>query len=140
VIWLKAVPWRLVGALVGVGLLAWGALWLAGRVRISYQAEIERDTARAELKTEREQNAANIGAIAQDIADGERDRGALISRLDAIDHRFGSFLVGLPKPEKLIQKVEVPGEPCPRVGLSPASVELWNRSATEAGLAEAEAH
>jgi hypothetical protein len=135
---LAAIPRRLIG--VGVGVLALaGVLWWAqGRIRVSYQAELERDAAKSELKAEREQNAANIGAIAQDIADREVDAGKLFGRLDEINARFDGLQLNLPPPAALVQRSEVPGEPCPRVGISPDFVGVWNSAATEAGPAEAE--
>jgi hypothetical protein len=137
--WLKAIPWRLVGALAGAALILWAAWWVTNRIRISYQAELERDAAQAELKTEREQNAANIGAIAQDIADRESDAGKFFGRFDAIEARFDGLQLNMPQPAALVQKAEVPGEPCPRVGVSSDFVGVFNSASTEAGSAEAKA-
>lgn len=134
----RAIPWRLIG--IGLAALVLGAalLWVGHRVRVSYEAEIRADQAEAALKEEREQNAVNIRAIAQDIADNERDRGYLARRFDAIDQRFDGLQLSLLEPAKLIQSTEVPGAPCPRVGLSPMAVSVYNAAATEAGSAEAE--
>jgi hypothetical protein len=137
VITLGAVPWRLIGAGLAIVALAGAVLWVGHRVRQSYTLEHQRDAALADLKTEREQNAANIGAIAQDIHESESERGALALRLDAIDKRFGNVLVTLPKPETLVQKKESPDAPCPRESIGPVAVELWNATATEAGSSEA---
>lgn len=125
-----------VGALIAVAL---ALVWLAHRVRVSYVAEHQRDAVTAELKAEREQNAANIGAIAQDIQENERERGFLATRLDAIDKRMGGLLVNVPKPEALIQTRELPDAPCPHVGLSNAFVGVYNAASTEAGSPEAQA-
>lgn len=133
---LKAVPWRLVGIIAGALLL----IWIGHRVRVSYTAEAERDEAREELVTERKQFAANIGAIAQDISENERERTQLATRLDAIDSRFDNLRIEFPDASQFVQTTEVPNAPCPRVGISAATVELWNRASTEAGLTEAKAH
>jgi hypothetical protein len=134
--WLKAIPWRLVGAVAGVLAL----LWVGYRVRASFLLEHQLDTAIADLKAERMQNAANVRAIAQDIAENERERGALVQRLDLVDAGVKDILLKLPDPSSFVQSKVVPGEPCPRAGLSSPFVELYNRPATEAGLTEAEAH
>ena len=71
---MPAIPWRLIGVLVAVGLLAWGAMWTVGRIRVSYQAEQERDTAianHAAYVTEAERKAT--AATAQQAKDQAAD-------------------------------------------------------------------
>lgn len=136
---LNVIPWRLIGILVGVGLLAAALWWVTNRIRVSYEAEAQRDAARAELVTERAQNAANIGKIATDLSEREAAAGLLLGRMDALDARFNGLLLNLPPPDKLVSSQEVPGAPCPRVSIGPEFFRVFNEAGAPAGAGPAEA-
>jgi hypothetical protein len=71
---MTTISWRLIGVVVAVGLLVWGAMWTVGRIRVSYQAEQERDAAIENHKAyAAEAERKNAAATKQGTVDGAAD-------------------------------------------------------------------
>lgn len=65
---MPSLSFKVIGYLLAAAALAGALWWVGNRIRVSYEAELERDAARAELKQEREQNAANLKVLADGAA------------------------------------------------------------------------
>lgn len=135
---MTGIPWKLIGIVAAAALLTWAGVWVTHRIQVSYQAELERDAALADLTTEREQNAANIGKIAGRITFTEALGKDLSAKLAGIDDRFNHLRFELPLPENLIQSKEKPGDPCPAVSIGPEYFRVFNAAATEGAVTESE--
>lgn len=127
--------WFKLGAyVVALVLIGFGVRWCVTTI---HKAN-ERDAAVAELGKVRAQSEANLKAIANDIAESERDRKNFDVALAAIDKRFDD--IHIPPPATLIQSKGVPGEPCRPSTLGPEFYRVFNASGAAAGPAEDKAH
>lgn len=114
---MPVIPWRLIGALVAVGLLAWGAMWTVGRIRVSYQAEQERDTAIANHKayvTEAERKAE--AATEQQAKDQAADK-VTAERLDKLADEVGRLRRAIAGIKPTVEKTDASGNP--RTAINP---------------------
>lgn len=132
------IPWKLIGTIAAALVLAAVLWWVGNRIRVSYEAEAERDQAKAELKTEREQNSANLVKIADRVDSTERITKGLSTRVAGIDLKFNGLQLSVPPPANLIQTKEKPGEPCPVASIGPQFFGVYNAAGTEGGVTESE--
>lgn len=132
------IPWKLIGTITAGLVLAAVLWWIGNRIRVSYEAEAERDQARAELKTEREQNTANLAKVADRVDVTEQIAKGLSTRVAGIDLKFNGLQLSVPPPANLIQTKEKPGEPCPVVAAGPEFFRVYNAAGTEGGVTESE--
>lgn len=111
------ITWKLAGAAIGVGLLVWAGLWITGRIRVSYQAEQERDAAvanHAAYKTLVEGAAARAAARMELDALADAD---LASRIDALDDERRRLAAAVSSIKPTVEKPDENG--VPRVAIDP---------------------
>jgi hypothetical protein len=110
-------PWRLIGIGVGVLVLLASLWWVQARIRVSYQAEQERDQAVAQHKAYRESVQAMAARTAQRMElDGiaDTETAQRIESLEAESLRLAASLDRIPA------TVETPNENgTPRVSINP---------------------
>lgn len=97
-----------------------GLAWYEIRV---HKKAGERDAAVKALTDERKAHSAEISKIKTQLDESYVERRKLSKGLTEITARFNK---PLPAPKTLIKTVQVPGEACPRVGVSDSYVWLWN--------------
>lgn len=116
---MAAVPWRLIGTVVGVALIAGFLWWAQGRIRISYIAERERDTAIATHASYKELVTANaIRAIARMERD-QTDDAAMAARITQLTNEnaeLARLAAGVPA---TVEKPDANG--VPRLAIN----DLW---------------
>ncbi len=108
---LPAFSWRLAGILAGVAVIALALWWAQGRIRISYQAEQERDAAVANLASYQlaVETAARVAA-AQLAADQKAD-AAMASRLTALQAENEALRRALARIPSTVEKPDANGVP-----------------------------
>lgn len=92
---MTGIPWRLIGIVAAAALLAWAGIWVTGRIRVSYQAELERDTAiatHADYKAKAEKAAAEASALAERDALFDANTAARIEALEGQRDRLARML------------------------------------------------
>lgn len=118
-----AIPWRLVGACVAVGLLVWGALWLGRRVRISYQAEEQRDAAIANLDAYRASVEAAARVAAAQLAKDRAADAALTARIADLQFELETLRRALARIPATVEKPDANG--VPRLAIHPDRWLCW---------------
>lgn len=111
------IPWKLVGAAVGVALLAAILWWVQARIRVSYQAEQERDAAVANHTAYKSlvEGAATRAAARMELdALADADMNAKIEALDDERRRLAAAVSSI-KPT--VEKPDANG--VPRVAIDP---------------------
>lgn len=116
------IGWQVKAIAAAVVLIALGAL--AWRINAWRNGYLERDQAVAERDAERKARRDDMKEVITRLEKSDKDRQQFIERFDAIDKRFDGLKI--PPPAELAKSTEVPGEPCPRVGVSDSFVSVFN--------------
>lgn len=105
------IPWRLIGIGAAALVLAAVLWWVQARIRVSYQAEQERDTAIASLSAYQAsvETAARVAA-AQQLSDQKAD-AALVARLGSLESDNEALRRALARIPSTTEKPDANGVP-----------------------------
>lgn len=102
---------------------------VAGAVHIVRKAQ-RVDVAEARAEAAERGRKDDMDEIVKRLDKDAVDRKDLLDRFAAIDERFDELKLEMPKPADLVQRTEIPGESCPRVGVSESFVSVYNQSSS----------
>lgn len=111
------IPWRLVGYLAGAAALVMVLWWVQSRIRVSYQAEQQRDSAIASLTTFRESvaRAARVAAAQREL--DQKADAALNARMAALQAENEAIRRALTRLKATVETTDAQGHT--RVAIDP---------------------